>query len=241
MNPRFRRSAVAGATAAMVVAFALQACGGGGGGSNPGAAGGSAAGDVPVQFDVDAGSSADSTAAAEVDSAGPGDAVQPSDASVDAGGPNCPGSAGCPCTHAADCDAGLCLESPEGKRCASPCVSDCPSGYRCAPVPQGACTHAPLAQGSACDADGNPCTVGDSCEGGSCAPGLRPSLTSAALRGAGRLSELRDESAARPGSVRTPSARTLLLSALAMRLSAVDGNTIGAFAELAASGKAVGI
>ncbi|MEY3011964.1 MAG: hypothetical protein RIT45_699, partial [Pseudomonadota bacterium] len=49
----------------------------------------------------------------------------------------CPGSAGCPCTDAADCDAGLCLESPEGKRCAAPCVDSCGPGQRCAAIPQG--------------------------------------------------------------------------------------------------------
>ena len=62
-------------------------------------------------------------------------------ANVDSGGadvgPVCPGGAGCPCDANSDCDAGICLEGAQGKRCAQPCVDSCPSGFRCAQVPQG--------------------------------------------------------------------------------------------------------
>ena len=51
--------------------------------------------------------------------------------------PTCPGGAGCPCDANGDCDAGICLEGAEGKRCAQPCVDSCPTGFRCAQVPQG--------------------------------------------------------------------------------------------------------
>ena len=51
--------------------------------------------------------------------------------------PDCPGGAGCPCEANDGCDAGLCLEGAQGKRCAKPCVDSCDPGFVCAQIPQG--------------------------------------------------------------------------------------------------------
>ena len=59
------------------------------------------------------------------------------DTSADGAADDCPGGANCPCDTNADCDAGLCLESAQGKRCGKPCVDSCDPGYVCAQVPQG--------------------------------------------------------------------------------------------------------
>ena len=45
----------------------------------------------------------------------------------------CPGGADCPCKADDDCDAGLCLETLQGLRCARKCLSACPSGFDCRP------------------------------------------------------------------------------------------------------------
>ncbi len=50
---------------------------------------------------------------------------------------DCPGGVGCPCQTGPDCNLGICLETPAGKRCASSCVEDCPEGYACSAVPSG--------------------------------------------------------------------------------------------------------
>ena len=49
----------------------------------------------------------------------------------------CPGGPGCACTENDDCDAALCLETPDGNQCAVACVENCPQGYVCAQVPSG--------------------------------------------------------------------------------------------------------
>ncbi|HAN30318.1 MAG TPA: hypothetical protein DCQ06_01850, partial [Myxococcales bacterium] len=43
----------------------------------------------------------------------------------------CPGGVGCPCQEAADCDNGICIQTDAGKRCAQPCVDNCPKGFDC--------------------------------------------------------------------------------------------------------------
>ena len=86
---------------------------------------------------------------------------------------DCPGGQGCPCTENDGCDNNFCMDTPEGKRCAVTCISDCPGafkcsqvsspsgdvltvciprwGFICAPCDQsGACEAALGAQGSAC-------------------------------------------------------------------------------------------
>jgi len=45
---------------------------------------------------------------------------------------NCPGGAGCACTTNADCDNALCIDTHEGKQCATNCVDSCKTGYTCA-------------------------------------------------------------------------------------------------------------
>ncbi len=44
----------------------------------------------------------------------------------------CPGAAGCSCASGSDCGNGLCLDTPDGKRCAAPCDAGCAAGQTCA-------------------------------------------------------------------------------------------------------------
>ena len=44
---------------------------------------------------------------------------------------NCPGAPGCVCSTNGDCDNSICLDTPEGKRCAATCVDVCDKGYTC--------------------------------------------------------------------------------------------------------------
>ncbi len=48
---------------------------------------------------------------------------------------NCPGGPQCPCAAADECDSSICLEGPDGKRCARKCVDSCPTGFSCQLVP----------------------------------------------------------------------------------------------------------
>ena len=62
--------------------------------------------------------------------AAPGDtALAPLEISAE-----CPGAGGCPCQENGDCDGAVCIETPEGQRCAHKCVDSCPEGYACLPV-----------------------------------------------------------------------------------------------------------
>ena len=45
-----------------------------------------------------------------------------------AGPSACPGSPGCPCEKHDDCSI-LCVETPEGSRCAHPCDAGCAEGF----------------------------------------------------------------------------------------------------------------
>ncbi|MSP92856.1 MAG: LamG domain-containing protein [Myxococcales bacterium] len=86
-----------------------------------------------------------------------------SDVTTDASAtPVCPGGAGCPCTEAAGCDNGLCIETPTGKFCAKPCTTSCAVGYKCATVPSGndIVTICVPSWGRLCE----PCEVSKSCE-----------------------------------------------------------------------------
>ncbi len=47
----------------------------------------------------------------------------------------CPGAPGCSCAGAADCGTGLCLDTPDGKRCAAPCGAVCGKDQTCASLP----------------------------------------------------------------------------------------------------------
>jgi hypothetical protein len=51
--------------------------------------------------------------------------------------PTCPGAPGCACAANADCNNALCIDTPAGKQCAVPCVTDCPAGFACASVTAG--------------------------------------------------------------------------------------------------------
>ncbi len=49
-------------------------------------------------------------------------------------GPTCiPGDTGpgCPCKSNADCDNQFCIDTPDGRQCARPCVATCPDGFLC--------------------------------------------------------------------------------------------------------------
>ncbi len=63
----------------------------------------------------------------EAADSGAGGTVDAPPSDVDA----CPGAAGCVCKADADCDTGRCLETPEGPRCAVPCVETCDEGFAC--------------------------------------------------------------------------------------------------------------
>ena len=45
--------------------------------------------------------------------------------------PPAPGEPGYPCNENGQCNSGVCLETPQGKVCAQPCVENCPEGYTC--------------------------------------------------------------------------------------------------------------
>ncbi|MBI5609260.1 MAG: formylglycine-generating enzyme family protein [Deltaproteobacteria bacterium] len=94
----------------------------------------------------------------------------------------------CVCTSDADCqkfdDGDACngkliCDTSSGKPACvvNPAtVPNCPAGGQaCAPTDcdpaSGACKSTPKPDGSPCDADGTPCTNGDSCAGGACKPG----------------------------------------------------------------------
>ena len=65
------------------------------------------------------------------------DTAAPVDTAPEDTAPICPGGAGCPCDANDDCDAGLCLEGAEGKRCGKPCVDACEAGFSYAQVFKG--------------------------------------------------------------------------------------------------------
>ncbi len=73
----------------------------------------------------------------------------------------CPAGPGCACSGPQDCDLPLCLETPDGKFCAKPCVSTCSEGFTCSQVGSGG---DPLSvcvpkYGWRCD----PCTASSQC------------------------------------------------------------------------------
>ena len=92
---------------------------------------------------VDAGTDAGSDDVGEPD-AGEGDAGEPDVGEPDAGEPDvpedtgsddCPGGDGCDCDASEDCFSGLCLDTPVGKKCATPCVNSCEDGdFTCTEV-----------------------------------------------------------------------------------------------------------
>ncbi len=67
-------------------------------------------------------------AAGAADSTGDGGDVDPAGSDATA---SCPGRAYCPCQSNADCDGDFCIESPNGKVCASVCVQTCKDGWAC--------------------------------------------------------------------------------------------------------------
>ncbi len=117
--------------------------------SPSGNAGGSAAGDdtIPLNF----GDAAFGGGGKDADGQGSGGGVADGSADLDGTGVDpggdgvadapkpagCPGAAGCACVAAEDCDTTLCLETPDGKRCAKTCSDACPGGTVCAALPLG--------------------------------------------------------------------------------------------------------
>ncbi len=60
------------------------------------------------------------------------DSLGNSDLGADAPLPaTCPGAPGCSCTDSSSCTSGLCLDTADGKRCASPCGDGCGTGQTC--------------------------------------------------------------------------------------------------------------
>ncbi|MSQ84476.1 MAG: hypothetical protein EXR77_16615 [Myxococcales bacterium] len=74
----------------------------------------------------------------------------------------CPGSPGCTCAENSQCDNGLCMDTPVGKKCAEKCIDKCENGFKCASVPgaggdvQSICLPP---HGKLC----NPCTTSAAC------------------------------------------------------------------------------
>lgn len=98
-----------------------------------------AAGGLDVKFGADTGKDAGSDVAL---TDGGGDTVGASDvplldvgadadASPDGGLLTCPGAPGCSCAGPTDCADTLCIDTPEGKRCAKPCADGCEKGFSC--------------------------------------------------------------------------------------------------------------
>ena len=122
---------VATCTRWMVAVAVLQGCG------NAATTGGEAADtDVTLGFqdvaaDVQHDALLDVASDAQADSWPDVGADGVSDASLPQ---TCPGAAGCSCTGAADCANGLCLDTPDGKRCGVDCGTGCPSGQTCTPL-----------------------------------------------------------------------------------------------------------
>ncbi len=74
--------------------------------------------DAPV---TDVGTSVDVAVAVDVAPAEPDTAAPQDVAKADV----CPGGPGCVCKENSDCDAALCIGTPEGKQCAQTCVDKC--------------------------------------------------------------------------------------------------------------------
>ncbi len=110
------------------------------------AAGSTSADTAGLQFDV--GSHVDSKVAdsdtgmadaaktdAIADSAAMDDSAdsEPADAAPDTA-TTCPGAPGCSCSAANGCTDGLCIDTPDGKRCALDCGQGCTTAYMCASI-----------------------------------------------------------------------------------------------------------
>ena len=78
--------------------------------------------DVAGTPDVQAEDTKPDVATAETDVSAPPDVQKPL----------CPGGAGCDCADNGSCDAGKCLDTPDGKKCAKNCsAGGCDKGYTC--------------------------------------------------------------------------------------------------------------
>ena len=78
--------------------------------------------------------------------------------------PALPGEPGWPCEDNSDCNSLFCIEGPDGKVCAQPCVDSCPEGFVCTSVSSGSddqffiCVYPDL---NLC----RPCTNSEACKG----------------------------------------------------------------------------
>ncbi len=74
---------------------------------------------------------------------------------------DCPGEAGCKCLGHGQCDSGLCIDTPDGKRCAKGCLDTCADGFTCTTVIGGADQQSYCVPtfGTTC----RPCTKHDHC------------------------------------------------------------------------------
>ena len=105
-------------------------------------AGGVDASDTTAGQTADVAASAD--AQVELEAGITSDGGSSADASVadastaDAGPTTCPGAPGCSCAAAPDCNDGLCIETPLGRRCAAPCGAACEAGFACKKLTNGA-------------------------------------------------------------------------------------------------------
>ena len=167
-----------------LAALALAACG------QASPSSGSAAADTSYWSPGDATTSKDSIVALDVD-AGPADtSAVDGDVGDTTGGADsseladvadaqadiavittCPGAAGCSCASGKDCQNSLCLDTPDGLRCATPCGNGCGDGQSCATLSQANGTEAKVCVqtwGKLC----YPCTATKDCQ----EPGVSGSL-----------------------------------------------------------------
>ena len=96
----------------------------------------------------DSGASSDTTAAAPDTAVALDTSSQGDDGGADAATSDSNGSGPeqIPCKTGATCNSGVCLDSPKGKFCATPCTEGCPNGYACIDVLSGSdvihvCAH----------------------------------------------------------------------------------------------------
>ena len=78
----------------------------------------------------------------------------------------CPGGPGCSCAGPGDCADTLCIDTPDGKRCAKPCTDGCEKGFSCVDfaIPGGKASACAPTWGKLCQ----PCGASQDCN----APGV---------------------------------------------------------------------
>ncbi|MCO4761217.1 MAG: hypothetical protein KC502_06920 [Myxococcales bacterium] len=85
----------------------------------------------------DTGSGEDTQGSSDTGAADPDTSVTPDTSALDtspsdtATNSACPGGDFCDCDKNDDCDNGICLDTPDGKKCGKKCIDACPDDYTC--------------------------------------------------------------------------------------------------------------